>query len=118
MPDYVRKALINLGHTPPGTPQHAPHRWVPITYGKKIQNAQIGNTTSLLPELEIRHIQRVVGSFLCYARAVDNTIHPALNSLDSNQAAPTQQTNNDANMLTDYLYTHPNATLGYHKSGM
>ena len=83
MPEYVKKALTKLGHTPPATPQNAPHRWVPITYGKKIQNAQIDDTTPLLPELEIRHIQRVVGSFLYYARAVDNTIHPALNSLGS-----------------------------------
>ena len=118
MPEYVKKALTKLGHTPPTTPQNAPHRWVPITYGKKIQNAQIDDTTPLLPELEIRHIQRVVGSFLYYARAVDNTIHPALNSLGSKQAAPTQQTQNDANMLMDYLFTHPDATLRYHKSGM
>ena len=118
MPEYVKKALTKLGHTPPATPQNAPHRWVPITYGKKIQNAQIEDTTPLLPEFQIKHIQRVVGSFLYYARAVDNTIHPALNSLGSKQAAPTQQTNNDANMLMDYLFTHPDATLRYHKSGM
>ena len=118
MPEYVIKSLTKLGHTPPVTTQHAPHCWVPITYRKKIQNAQIDGTTAFLPELEIRHIQRVVGSFLHYARAVDNTIHPALNSLGSKQAAPAQQTNNDANMLMDYLYTHPNATLRYHKSGM
>ena len=118
MPDYVSKALIKLGHIPSTTPQHSPHRWVPITYGKKIQNAPVEDTSPLLPEMQIRHIQRIVGSFLYYARAIDNTIHPALNSLGSTQAQPTQQTNNDANMLMDYLNTHPNAKLRYHKSDM
>ena len=91
MPDYVSKALIKLGRIPSTTPQHSPHHWVPITYGKKIQNAPVEDTSPLLPEMKIRHIQRIVGSFLYYARAIDNTIHPALNSLGSTQAQPTQR---------------------------
>jgi hypothetical protein len=118
MPLYVQKALTKLNHIPSATPQHAPHRWVPITYGKKIQNAQVEDTSPLLQDKEIRHIQRMVGSFLYYARAIDNTIHTALNSLGSQQAAPTEQTRNDANMLMDYLHTHPNTKIRYHKSGM
>ena len=118
MPEYVQKALDKLQHTPSTTPQHAPHRWVPITYGNKIQNAPVEDSSPCLSELETRHIQRIVGSFLYYARAIDNTIHPALNCLGSNQAKPTEATRNDANMLMDYLHTHPNAKLRYHKSGM
>ena len=34
MPKYVNKALEKLNHAPPPIPQHAPHKWVPITYGK------------------------------------------------------------------------------------
>ena len=85
---------------------------------KKIQNAQVDDTSPLLHTNEIRHIQRIVGSFLYYARAIDNTIHPALNSLGTQQATPTEQTRNDANMLMDYLHTHPDAKLRYHKSEM
>ena len=118
MPVYVQKALTKLKHIPSSTPQHAPHRWVPITYGKKIQNAQVDDTSPLLHTNEIRHIQRIVGSFLYYARAIDNTIHPALNSLGTQQATPTEQTRNDANMLMDYLHTYPDAKLRYHKSEM
>ena len=111
MPDYVKKALIKLRHTPSSTPQHAPHRWVPITYGNKIQNAPVEDSSAVLSETDTRHIQRIVGSFLYYARAIDNTIHPALNSLGSTQAKPTEVTRNDTNMLMDYLHTHPNAKL-------
>ena len=34
------------------------------------------------------------------------------------QATPTQRTQTSAHMLMDYLATHPNATLRYHKSDM
>ena len=118
MPNYVTKALERLGHRAPPRPQHSPHKWVPITYGKQIQNATVEDTTPLLTPLGIKHIQQVVGSFLYYARAIDNTIHPALNTIGSQQAKPTETTNNDANALMDYLFTHPAAKLRFIKSGM
>ena len=118
MPEYVQKALIRLKHIAPSKPQNSPHRWVPITYGKSIHTAPEEDTSPVLPPLGIRHIQRVVGSFLYYARAIDNTIHPALNDIGSQQSKPTQTTTNDTNMLMDYLHTHPNAKLRFHKSDM
>ena len=36
MPEYIQKSLAKLRHHTPTTSQHTPHRWVPITYGKKI----------------------------------------------------------------------------------
>ena len=118
MPEYVQKALIRLKHIAPSKPQNSPHRWVPITYGKSIHTAPEEDTSPVLSPLGIRHIQRVVGSFLYYARAIDNTIHPALNDIGSQQSKPTQTTTNDTNMLMDYLHTHPNAKLRFHKSDM
>ena len=59
-----------------------------------------------------------MGIFLYYARAVDNTILPALNEIATNQAKPTQQTRIATNMLMDYMYTHPNATIRFYKSDM
>ena len=52
-------------------------------YGKKIHNAPAEDTSPLLSPVGIKHIQQVVGSFLYYARAIDNTIHPALNDIGS-----------------------------------
>ena len=77
----------------------------------------IDDSPTLSP-LETRHIQRVVGSFLYYARAVDNTIHPALNEIGSTQAKPTQATKDSTNMLMEYIYTHPNVKLRFHTSNM
>ena len=63
-------------------------------------------------------MQRIVGTFLYYARAVDPTIHAAINELAMSQAKPTQRTQTAAHMLMDYLFTHPNAKLRYHRSDM
>ena len=118
MPNYVTKALEILGNRAPPRPQHSLNKWVPITYGKQIQSATVEDTTPLLTPLGIKHIQQVVGSFLYYARAIDNTIHPALNTIGSQQAKPTETTNNDANALMDYLFAHPAAKLRFIKSDM
>ena len=61
MQGYIQKALLRLKHQPPSRPQHAPHRWVPITYGKKIQKAEEEDSSPLLSPEGIRHIQQVVG---------------------------------------------------------
>ena len=76
------------------------------------------DTSPLLSLSATRHIQRVVGTFLYYARAVDNTIHPAINDIATTQAHPTEQTQIATDMLMDYLHTNPNASLRFHKSDM
>ena len=53
-----------------------------------------------------------------YARAVDNTIHTALNGIATTQASPIMKTKDATLILMDYLYTHPNAKIRYHASNM
>ena len=76
------------------------------------------DTSKKLNDKETKHIQRIVESFLYYARAVDPTILPALNEISYSQASPTKLTTKKCNQLLDYLHTHPNATLRYYKSDM
>ena len=118
MPGYVIKALKKLEHPAPTKPQHSPHRWVPKIYGQKVHLAPSEDTSPSLLSEETRHIQRIVGQFLFYARAVDNTIHTSVNDLGSSQAKPTKKTNDESIMLMDYLHTHPNAKIRYHASDM
>ena len=40
MPKYFIKTLEKLNHEPPATPQHAPHKWFLITYGKQPHNIE------------------------------------------------------------------------------
>ena len=118
MPNYVIKALKKLEHPVPNKPQHSPHRWIHKTYGQKVHYAPSDDTSDLLSPKETTHIQRIVGSFLYYARAIDNTTHVAINDLGTTQAKPTKKTNDQAVMLMDYLFTHPDAKIRYHASGM
>ena len=58
------------------------------------------------------------GSFLYYARAVDNTIHLAVNEISSTQTKPTQNTKDATITLLNYLATNPNTKIRFHKSNM
>jgi hypothetical protein len=61
----------------------------------------------LSPE-EIKEIQRVVGSILYYAQAVDITVLMALSSIAIEQSKGTTNTMEKAKQLLDYLTTYPN----------
>ena len=67
---------------------------------------------------EKTHIQSIVGTFLYYARAIDNTMLVALNELAREQANPTENTKIKANRLMDYANTYLNTTIRYHASNM
>jgi hypothetical protein len=63
-------------------------------------------------------IQEVIGTFLYYARCVDSTMLPALGSLATQQANPTQKTKKLVHQLLDYAATHPNAIITYQARDM
>ena len=50
---------------------------------EKIHTTAEQDITPLLTPAGTRRIQQIVGSFLYYARAIDNTIYPALNDIES-----------------------------------
>ena len=47
-------------------------------------------TTYLIDNISTRCIQSIVGYFIYYVRAIDNTILPTLNEIAMNQASSTQ----------------------------
>ena len=115
---FVIKTLQRLRHIFPSRLQYAPHQWTVPIYG---QNRQYAKPLDWSPKLDtegIKRVQSIVGSFLYYARAIDNTILVALNEIAAAQAAPTQQTNEKIKMLLDYLSTYPEAKIRYTKSEM
>ena len=61
MPTYVLKILQKLEHPSQAKHRHAPHRWVPKTYGQKIYLDPPPDTSDLLTQEESTHIQRIVG---------------------------------------------------------
>jgi len=120
MQNYVQKTLQRLLHTPKTTPQYSPHEPINIQYAKKntTQYATSPDTSQLLNQKDTKYIQSVTGSFLYYGRAIDYTILPTINDIASEQANPTINTKQKAQILMDYLHTYPNAYLRYHASDM
>ena len=118
MPGYVTKALSKFQHVPSSAPQYAPHQWAWPAYGARIQYASSPDSSPLLDKPQTRHIQSVVGSFLYYGRAIDNTMLVALNEIAAHQATPTQFILTKCRQLLDYAATYPDVKLRFHASNM
>ena len=97
---------------------HLTHPWVQKVYGKQQQLVDNPPQLPQLSKLETTLIQQKVGTFLYYARALDDTILTALNSIGTMQSKPTQATKDKVHHLLDYLSTHPTFTVTYKASDM
>jgi len=118
MPGYVTAALKKFNHPKPARPEHAPYRHVPPQYGKPIQLTDPIDTSPPLQPSGIKFIQQVVGTFLYYARAVDNTMLTALSTLSSAQSKGTEATADALVKFLNYCATHPDAVIRFHASDM
>ncbi len=110
--------LVKYGHVAPAKSQHCPYLPNAIQYGKDNQTPMPNNDSPLLDKAGKKRIQQIVGSFLYYAQAVDPTIVMALSDLSLQQSAPTQNTIKYVNQFLDYMWTHPDAIIGYRASDM
>jgi hypothetical protein len=72
--------------------------------------------TPLLTAKQCLTIQKVAGSILYFARAVDPTVLMPINDIATEQTKATENTQAATNQLLDYLATHSNATIRYHAS--
>ena len=76
------------------------------------------DNTPILDSVDINLIQKIVGTFLYYGIAVDNTIIVALSTIASEKSAVTSNTANKITQLLNYLATNPDATIRYTRSDM
>ena len=86
MKHFVIKTLQRLQHTFPSKPQYAPHSWTVPNYVINRQYAKPPDTSPLLDKSGMERVQSIVGSFLYYGRAIDNTVLVALNELATSQS--------------------------------
>jgi hypothetical protein len=117
MPGYVSNVLRKFQHDAPKHPQHTPSKYVTPVYGAKTQYATKYETPPLTAK-QCLTIQKVTGSVLYYARAVDPTVLMPLNDIATEQTKATEKTQAATNQLLDYLVNHPDATIRYHASDM
>jgi hypothetical protein len=115
MPGYVSNVLSKFQHDAPKHPQHTPSIYVTPVYGSKTQYATKDETPPLTAK-QCLTIQKVTGSILYYARAVDPAVLMPLNDIATEQTKATEKTQAATNQLLDYLATHPDATIRYHAS--
>ncbi len=118
MPGYIKKLLHKYKHKMPKNPQHCLYTPVPKQYGAEAQAPLPTNISPKLSDDKIKEIQRVVGSILYYAQAVNITVLMALSSIASEQTRGTTNTMAKAKQLLDYLVTHPNVTIRFRVSDM
>ena len=86
MPGFVKKALHQLQHPTQTKPQHVPAKAEPINYGAKQQSAIPKDTSQPLSKEGIRRIQKAVGTFAWYSRAIDSIMAKSLCSIAGRQA--------------------------------
>jgi hypothetical protein len=118
MPGYITRALQRFEHSVPSRPQHSPHAWTPPQYGSGAQMTSAPDTSPVLSEARIKHIQQIVGVLLYYARMVDNTMLVVLNTIAAAQSKATTATMDAVVHLLNYCATHPEATIRFHRSNM
>jgi hypothetical protein len=117
MPGYVSNVLGKFQHDSPKHPQHTPSHYVTPVYGANTQYATKDETPPLTAQKRFT-IQKVTGSVLYYARAVDPTVLMPLNDIATEQAKTTEKTQATTNQMLYSLATHPDATICYHASDM
>jgi hypothetical protein len=80
MPGYVSNILSKCQHDSPKHPQHTLSRYITLVYGAKTQYATRDEAPPLTAQQCIT-IQKVTGSVLYYARAVDPTVLMPFNDI-------------------------------------
>jgi hypothetical protein len=118
MPGYVRRQLLKYKHVTTSRPQHCPYAPEPKKYGSEAQAPLPIDTSQPLGDKEIKAVQKIVGSILYYARAVDMTVLMALSTIASEQTKGTERTMEKAMQVLDYLATHPDATIRFRATDM
>jgi hypothetical protein len=114
---YVSKILSKFQHDSPKHPQHTPSWYITPVYGAKTQYATRDETPPLTAQ-QCLTIQKVTGSVLYYARAVDPTVKMPLNDIATQKTKATEKMQAVTNQMLDYLATHPDAKIRYHASDM
>jgi hypothetical protein len=116
MPGYIIKQLQKYKRSSPPRLQHCPYSPEPKQYGNDTQRPLPEDTSPPLFKEDIKHVQRMTGSILYYARTINLTVLMALSTIASKQAKGTENTMTKTKQLLDYLATHPNATVPFHAS--
>jgi hypothetical protein len=88
----------------------------PVKYGQQYEH--IDDSPPVTDPDQLQFIRQVVGVFLYYSRAVDETMLCALNKIASRQANPTDDLMKDVHRFLQYAASFPNGQLVFKASKM
>ena len=112
---YVGAALHDFQHEKLQLPQDSPYPWTQPIYGKNNPMLSEKAPAEELDENNQKRLQKTVGKFLYYARAIYPTSLMALNSMSAVQKKPTIDTAKQITQFLNYSATHPDAITEYKK---
>jgi len=92
MPGYIERVLTHFQHPAPTQQQHSLHKHDVPRYGAKVQYKDDPDNSPALDAADTKRVQEVLGTLLYYAHAIDPTMLPAIETIATQQAKPTQQT--------------------------
>ncbi len=116
-PGYLENLLSSV--CPEGVRhQQSPYLYVKPVYGSTAPQVSTVDSTPEATTAEAKLLQRVVGSILYYARAIDHSMLPAVCNLASLQARPTGHTVALMYRLLGYAASHLNASVIIRPSDM
>ena len=118
MTGYIKKKLHEYGHASPMRIQTCPYSPDPKSYGAKAQSPIPSDDSKPLDKKGVLKIQKIVGSILYYARAVDNTVLIGLSSIAAEQTKATEKTHSQCLQLLNYLASNPDSKIIFHASHM
>ena len=96
----------------PANQNFPPHRYASRSFNAANAQTPIPDDDSArLDAAGVLHVQRIVGSILYYARALDAPLFPALTEIGSNQAKATKETLAATKKILDFVATFPDACI-------
>ena len=113
-----KNKLTRFNHTATATLEHLPHRYNEPNYGQHYK-LFYPVTTELLTPVQQKSVQEFIGTFLYYARAIENNIFYAL-GFTANKITTSSWPDLHYRMkqLLNYAATHPYAKLKYITNAM
>ncbi len=102
----------------PGRMQACPYSPEPKKFGVDAQTPLEANSSPLLNEKGIKQVQKIVGSILYYARAVDMMVLMALSAFAVEQIKVMVKTMGKCIQLLNYLASNSEAKVRYYASYM
>ena len=110
--------LQEYEHIVPKKLQTCPYLPEPKKFGMEAQTPIPPDSSPKLDAKGIKRVQKIIGSILYYARAVDMTVLMVLSSIAVEQTKATEKTMAQCTQLLDYLSGQADAKVRFHASDM